>query len=418
MPTTFPRISLALLLLLPFTAPAQQATASQEPAQGIHFEHNLSWSAIRAKAAKENKYIFVDCFTTWCGPCRFMATQIFPQKETGDYYNDKFISVTVQLDTTAKDAPEIKAWYADGHALAKKYHVNAYPTYLIFAPDGHIVHRMLGSTPNAAQFITETAEALDTTKQYYTLVDQYDHGRRDSLFLRRLAWECIRFYEPEKAEAVVRDYLKTQGDPYKKSTLSMLMQTTTKSTDPYFAIFTDHPDKVDQLLGPGSANKFIRNVYLTEGAGPNTNREPSWPSIHARIAAHLPDQADELTTRIKVNYYRRKKDWPHFETAIVAYIKDYGAAMSDADLNNIAWDVFTGCPDMSCVSEVLDWSKRLKDSGDPAFLDTYANILYKLGHKDDAIALEQKALTLADDAEKAGYQTTIDKMQKNEKTWN
>jgi thiol-disulfide isomerase/thioredoxin len=425
---TFPRLALALSLFLPFASPAQQtppaqpstAAAPLPPAQGINFEHGLPWSAIQAKAKAENKYILVDCFTTWCGPCRFMTTQIFPQKESGDYFNDKFVSVAVQLDTTAKDAPEVKAWYADGHAIAQQYHVNAYPTYLVFAPDGHVVHRMLGSTRTAADFIKETADAFDSTKQYYTQVAQYDHGRRDSAFLRRLSWQCIDLYDPQKAEAVVRDYLMTVKDLYNKGALDLLLQTTSKSTDKYFAVFTDHAAEVDQILGAGAANKFVREVYLREGTGQaaGDTHEPNWAAIHKKIAAKLPEQADELTTRIKVNYYRKNKDWTHFEPAIVAYMKDYGAKMTDQDLNTIAWTVFSTCPDMSCVAQVLDWSKRLKETGNPAFLDTYANILYKTGHKDDAIALEQKAIDLSAPADKADLQATLDKMQKNEKTWN
>jgi hypothetical protein len=66
---------------------------------------------------------------------------------------------------------------------------------------------------------------------------------------------------------------------------------------------------------------------------------------------------------------------------------------------------------------VLDWSKRLKDNSDAAFVDTYANILYKLGKKDDAIALETKAVGLVPDADKSSYQETLGKMKKGEKTW-
>jgi thiol-disulfide isomerase/thioredoxin len=71
-----------LFMLLPFLA---QAQAPGQVDTGVQFEHNLSWTAIQAKAKAENKYIFMDCFTTWCGPCRFMSTKIFPQKESGDY---------------------------------------------------------------------------------------------------------------------------------------------------------------------------------------------------------------------------------------------------------------------------------------------------------------------------------------------
>jgi len=102
---------------------------------------------------------------------------------------------------------------------------------------------------------------------------------------------------------------------------------------------------------------------------------------------------------------------------MVAYMKTYSSKMTDADLNNLAWSVFQNCADMSCVSEVLDWSKRLRDNNIAAYEDTYANILYKLGKKEDAIALETKAMTIAADTEKASFQEVIDKMKKGEKTW-
>jgi predicted NodU family carbamoyl transferase len=73
---------------------------------------------------------------------------------------------------------------------------------------------------------------------------------------------------------------------------------------------------------------------------------------------------------------------------------------------------------MTCVTAVLEWSKQLKDGKEPGFMDTYANILYKLGKKDDAIALEEKAMGLAPAGDRANYQSTIDKMKKGEKTWN
>jgi len=131
----------------------------------------------------------------------------------------------------------------------------------------------------------------------------------------------------------------------------------------------------------------------------------------------LPGEADELTARIKVNYYLTRKDFPNFEKEIVAYMKSYNDKMTDGDLNSVAWAVFQNCADMSCVSNILDWSKRLKDNGEAGYVDTYANILYKLGKKDDAIALETKALGLAGDSDKAGLQETLDKMKKGEKTW-
>src|SRR5665647_3947559 len=57
---------------------------------GIKFEHNSNWQSIVAMAKAKDKYIFVDCFTTWCGPCREMSNNIFPMEEVGNFFNAKF----------------------------------------------------------------------------------------------------------------------------------------------------------------------------------------------------------------------------------------------------------------------------------------------------------------------------------------
>jgi hypothetical protein len=117
-------------------------------------------------------------------------------------------------------------------------------------------------------------------------------------------------------------------------------------------------------------------------------------------------------------YYQQKKDWPHFQTSVVSYMQKYGAHVNAGDLNNFAWTVFQNCPDMTCVSEALEWSKRsFEDKPNSMFMDTYANILYKMGKKDDAIVWEQKAIDIADEGSKADMQATLEKMKKGEKTW-
>ena len=37
-----------------------------------------------AKAKAENKLIFIDCYTQWCGPCKKMSKEVFPQASVGE----------------------------------------------------------------------------------------------------------------------------------------------------------------------------------------------------------------------------------------------------------------------------------------------------------------------------------------------
>ena len=76
---------IVLSLLLVFTA----CLASH--AQGVKFETG-AWSEMLAKAKAENKLVFVDVYTKWCGPCKHVSETVFPQEKLGEYYNAHFIN--------------------------------------------------------------------------------------------------------------------------------------------------------------------------------------------------------------------------------------------------------------------------------------------------------------------------------------
>jgi len=411
---TYSAIPFFLLLMLPgLPAPV----AAQET--GVHFEHNLSWAEVQAKAKAANKYIFMDCFTTWCGPCKYMRTTIFPQQEVGSFFNDKFVSVEVQLDTTGKDDDHVKSWYADAHAIMTQYAIKAFPTYLIFAPDGQVLHRIVGSS-TAQVFIREVQDAFDTTKQYYTKLKQFENGRRDSAFLRQFAIQVNDVYDLPLGKKVAKAYLAGQTNLFTPAALDLINLYTTRSTDEYFDFLAKNAAKINAVSGAGKTEQKLRTIFLNEGTRIRWDDKnvTAWKDYQKKIAATLPAEAEEITLRINVNFYRAKRDWSNFEKAIGAYMKKYSWQMTDGELNSIAWNVFESCPDMNCVSKILDWSSQLKNSKEPAFLDTYANLLYKLGKKEEAIALEQKVVDLSAENDRPANQATLDKMKRGEKTWN
>jgi thioredoxin-related protein len=350
-----------------------------------------------------------------------MSTTIFPQEECGNFFNDKFVCVKVQLDTSAKDNDAVKSWYQDGHNLAEQYTIRAYPTFLVFAPDGHIVHRIVGGG-DAKSIIARAQEAFDPNKQYYTLLQQYQAGKKDSAFLRKMAEQSVQVYDMTTAREVSKAYFATQPNIYNTACLDLLDQLTTRSIDDGFDVFLHHSREVDKIAGPGKAEKKVNEILLREHVYPkifgDNATAPDWTALQSSLAAIYPAQAPEVIEQGKVIYYQQKGDWANFQTSVVAYMKKYGANASSDQLNDYAWTVFQKCPDMKCVTEALEWSKRsFKDNQNPQFMDTYANILYKMGKKDDAIAWEEKAIQLSDDATRTSLQPTLDKMKKGEKTW-
>lgn len=416
--------------LLPFALFAQKHT-TQTPSDndsGIHFQHGFTWQQIQQKAKAEHKFIFMDCYTTWCGPCRYMSKTIFPQKVVGDAMNDKFIAVKMQLDTSATDNDEVKKMYTLAHSIATNYKVNVYPTYLFFNEDAMLVHRAVGSS-EADAFIAKTKEALNPETQYYTLLDKYKRGKKDSGFLHRLTTASMGAYDMENESKIANDYLATKPDLYTKENLSLLKDVTQSSKDKGFQIMLTNADKVDAVMGKGTAGAVVQNIVMQEDVypvlfpkkvkNPKELVEPNWSDVDSVLQTKYPAQQASISAYSKVLFFMFKQDWDKFGPAVVTYMKTYGDNVSEDQLNSFAWTVFQNCNDETCLQNALEWSKRSFDKNKtPGFMDTYANILYKLGKKDEALQWEQKAMDTATESDKTGYQQTIDKMKAGEKTWN
>src|SRR5690349_7699291 len=79
---------------------------------GIQWTDGMTWDQIKAKAKAENKFIFVDAYATWCGPCKKMDKEVYPSTKVGGVLNPKFVSVRIQMDQTKKDNDQVKSWYS------------------------------------------------------------------------------------------------------------------------------------------------------------------------------------------------------------------------------------------------------------------------------------------------------------------
>ena len=128
--------ALASMMFLPMVElKAMPDVAAQtkvvENTKGTQFFKGTFAEAL-AKAKKENKKLMVDCYTLWCGPCRHMAKNVFPDENLGKFMNEHF--VCMQLDMEHGEGPERN----------KTFKVKAYPTFIFFDADGKEMNRFEG----------------------------------------------------------------------------------------------------------------------------------------------------------------------------------------------------------------------------------------------------------------------------------
>lgn len=141
-------------------------------AQGIDFSHG-TWKEVLAKAKKENKLVFVDVYTSWCGPCKKMVAEVFPLKEVGDVFNPAFVNYKIDAEK------------GEGIQIAKQFGVKSYPTYLFVNGDGVLIYRSGGYNP-AKIFLNEATIAIKEKNDPKPLAkweDEYNAGKKDKEFL-------------------------------------------------------------------------------------------------------------------------------------------------------------------------------------------------------------------------------------------
>ncbi len=97
--------------------------SSYKKDKGIQFFKG-SWNEALIKAKKENKYIFLDVYASWCPPCKKLKRTSFKDSKVGNYYNKNFINVTIDGESE------------EGLKLARKYGVKTYPTLFVIDHNG------------------------------------------------------------------------------------------------------------------------------------------------------------------------------------------------------------------------------------------------------------------------------------------
>lgn len=72
----------------------------------------------------------MDAYASWCGPCKLLKLTTFKNKKATEFFNGKFINVSIDMEK--------------GPELAGKWRIQAFPTLIIFTPEGKPVIGTIG----------------------------------------------------------------------------------------------------------------------------------------------------------------------------------------------------------------------------------------------------------------------------------
>lgn len=356
----------ALLLVFGFTTQAQTT---------IKFIDN-NWEKARAEAKQSNKYLFVDAYTDWCYWCKVMDKKTFPDKEVAAYMSANFVALKLEME------------HNYGINVAMKYRVNAFPTFLVFSPDGKLVKKIAGYMEPEA-FI-ETLKAALKEPAYAGVSETVDLNF-PSFYKNAFG---VKDNKKKVEEAEVNTYLDGQQDLFSEVNYSVLTRFTAQLSDKHRNFLFDNKEKYAALYGNDEIEDAIYSAAngMLAKAVKDKNKE-GLNSARAFLDKYAPENAEETKAFFQLNYDRGTENWSAFADDVDAFIlKNQNKGEY---INDWAWTVYEKCGDISVVKKAIGWLKPvIEEKPEYASTDTYAALLYKAKMYAEAKTYAQKAIDL------------------------
>ena len=204
--------------------------------QAIQFEQQASWADILKRAGEANKMIFVDAYATWCGPCKMMDRDVFPDESVSAYFDQEFICVKIDMESER------------GEEFGKSFEVGAYPTLLFISPSGELVKENVGAIDAEKLLSLGKYVKNPSSSPIGALRKQYEAGERSTAFLEEYIAEMDKVGEthPEAAQTLLLAL-----DPEKVAT-----------SENYFVILYQMEFAIDSEMGRYFSKHF--GLYLKE----------------------------------------------------------------------------------------------------------------------------------------------------------
>ncbi len=413
-------VMIALLLFFPFIFWAQKP-------MGIDFVDTNDWSAIVRMAKAQNKYIFVDCFCTWCGPCKEMDQKVFSSNQVGAFYNRNYISVRLQFDSTGKVNDK---WFPGAKAWIKEYGVVAYPTFLFFTADGELVNKYIGEV-NSPEFLDMGMASVDSNRQYYTLLARFQRGDSSRSVVMGLTRQMLSLGDYNTARAVGDLFLRYCDSPFERKNLEVIASAINGPTSKTFAFLLANQKRVDTILVNGGSIQSLLIAILADDCRKrfvqDDQKTTNWDSVRLFMKEWATPIANRAFLMLRYQTAYTQKKYEEFGPLLLDYFDSSFASFSHNEkffMNNQLFEMFNLCNNKKTLKRAAAWSKRTFDvngSINPAAIDTYANLLYKAGYRHEALKYEKTAISIAkkydDKSLEALLEGMLKKMENSQPTW-
>ncbi len=344
------------------------------------------FSELLSMAKDQHKLIFLDAYTTWCGPCKWMAANIFTNDTVADYYNKTFICAHFDMEK------------GEGTAVAKAFQVRAYPSLLFIDSSGAMVHMRVGVAQKIQDYLDMGKVALTPGEGFNACLKKFQEGNRDPKFMIKFLERLQGAYLPVTEPLNLYFASQKESDLLNRANWDIIYEYITDMDSKEFGFLLSHQKEYSKLYTKDSVNSKIYNVYLKAISASGRSRtfsEATFNELKQKIRNSGYEKAEMVIFDGEQNLHLMKGEMDKFINNAYTGIDLYYSG-DYVKLNEIARAFFQTTADKKYLEKAAMWAKKsiaLKSTSQNN--DTYANLMFKLGKKEEAIKFEKRAIELA-----------------------
>jgi thioredoxin-related protein len=376
------KIISGLFLFSALTAFAQEAIQFQD----------LPFKDLVAKAKKENKLLFIDAYTSWCGPCKMMEKNTFTQKAVGDYFNTNFINSRFDMEK------------GEGREIASKFGVRSYPTYLFLNGDGELVSQNFGYMEGGL-FVSMAQDVNSPNNKKGSLKERFANGEKDNEFLiniMKLNSSSDYDFAKKASERYFENKKKT--DEFTKEDVGLLLFFLKSTEDKNYKAFTERKEDIIKFLQEETYKEFDNQIKLgkiveqaIDQQNKKINDEYFMKAAEPLVGKH---DAEVKLNQTKLSYYEQNSNFPEYEKAALAYYKN-SEAFEPNELLKAAWMFSEHVKTPSSLKKAAEWAEKSVMRGETSE-NTFilAKLYFLTGNKDMAKTYAEMSKNIAAQAQK------------------
>jgi hypothetical protein len=276
-------------------------------------------------------------------------------------------------------------------------------------------------------FSVGLADPTPESQRYAALVKEYQNGKRDVQFLRRLTLMALRQNDQAQATAAGNEFIARSQPPYSKEFWQAVTAITRTSSDKGFELLRTRMQAANEVLGAQAAEKKILEVITREEIAPavkDKQRAPDWAALEKAVTAKYDALGREAVYAAQMMEYGAREEWDNFGRLYALY---YASALPRSlyPVPTLSYQVLEHVSDAGVLDTAIRVMKGHLDAEkddstwgrySPVDLDLYANLLYKAGRRPEALEWQQKAVQLSD-ARDPEINLHLEKMKAGAPTW-